>query len=145
MSTNVIITPLATAAGTTAAAPLLPFILAGAAVAGIGLFIAATDKRYAALKTKTREQLRDERWASMQFQTKDLDRLVRSACDNEFNATSLSPDASRIETILSEPIWLIREAEGVRLIGEESALGRFAVANTKSRAVEHFERRGYRV
>lgn len=145
MSTNVIITPVAAAAGTTAAAPLLPFILAGAAVAGVGLFIAATDKQYAALRTKTREQLRDERWASMQFQTKDLDRLVRSARDNEFKAMSLSADATRIETTLREPIWLIREPEGVRLIGQEHALSRFAVVNTKSRAVEHLEQRGYRV
>jgi hypothetical protein len=145
MSTNVIITPAAAVAGTAVVVPLLPYILAGAAIAGVGLFIAATDKRYAALRSKTRERLRDERWATMRLTTRDLDRLVRSARESEFNATSISPEAIRIETNLREPVWLVREPEGTRLIGQEQALRRLSIANTKSRALEHLKGCGYRV
>jgi hypothetical protein len=145
MSTNVIITPVAAAAGTTAAAPLLPFILAGAAVTGVGLFLAATDEQYAALRKKTREQLRDERWASMQLRTTDLDRLIRSACDVQFETKPLSREAVRLQTTSREPVWAVREPGGIRLIGHEHSIRDLAVAHTTSRAIEHLQARGYRV
>jgi len=144
MSTNVIITPVAAAAGT-AAAPLLPFIVAGAAIAGVGLFLAATDKEYAALRKKSREQLRAERWASMQLRTTDLDRLMRSARDVRFEMQSLSRDALRLQSTSREPVWAVREPEGIRLIGREDSLRHLAVAHTTSRAIEHLHGRGYRV
>lgn len=142
MSTNVIITPVAQAAGVAIAAPIL---LAGVAVAGVGLFLAATDEKYAALRKKTRNQLRDERWASMQLRSADLDRLMQTARDVHFDMTPLSREAVRLQTASHEPVWAVRDEEGIRLIGREQSLRHLAVAHTTSRAIEHLQGRGYRV
>ena len=144
MSTNVIITPVAAAAGT-AAAPILPLVLAAGAVLAVGLALAATDEEYAALVKKSREELRRERLATMQLRTADLDRLVRSAGEAHFRMTQLSNGSVRLRSGPGETLWAVRMAEGIRLVGHEHALRRLAVANTASRAIEHLQARGYRV
>src|SRR5262249_15119795 len=58
---------------------------------------------------------------------------------------ALSPDAIRVESMAREPIWLIREPDGIRLVGQEDSLSRLTVANTRSRIVEHLHGRGQRV
>ena len=145
MSTNVIITPVVAAAGTTAAAPILPFVLAAGAVLAVGMALAATDEEYAELVKKSREELRRQRLATMQLRTTDLDRLVRSADEARFRMTQLSDGSVRLRTGSRETLWAVRVPEGIRLVGHEHALRRLAVANTASRAVEHLQARGYRV
>ena len=145
MSTNVIISPVAAAAGTTAAAPILPLVLAAGAVLALGMALAATDEEYAALVKQSREELRRQRLATMQLRTTDLDRLVRSAGEAQFRMTPLAAGSVRLQTAARERIWLVRKPEGIRLVGHESALRRLAVANTTSRAVEHLQARGFRV
>lgn len=145
MSTNVIITPVAAAAGTTAAAPILPLVLAAGAVLAVGVALAATDEEYAALVKKSREELRRQRLATMQLRTTDLDRLVRSAGEARFHMTPLPNGSVRLRTGPQETLWAVRMPDGIRLVGHEHALRRLAVANTASRAVEHLETRGYRV
>lgn len=145
MSTNVIITPMAMAAGTTAAAPILPLILAAGAVLAVGLALAATDEEYAALVKQSREELRRQRLATMQLRTTDVARLVRSAGEAQFRMTPLAAGSVRLQTGSHERIWLVRKPEGIQLVGHENALRRLAVANTASRAVEHLQARGFRV
>lgn len=144
MSTNVIITPVAAATGITAAG-ILPLVLAAGAVWAVSRVLAATDAEYAALVEKSREELRRERLATMQLRTTDLDRLVRSAGEAQFRMTPLAAGSVRLQTGAHERIWLVREPEGLRLVGHEPALRRLAVANTTSRAVEHLQTRGFRV
>lgn len=143
MSTNVIITPVAAAAGVST--PILPFVLAAGAIWLVSRALAATDEEYAALMEKSREELRRERLATMQLRTTDLDRLVHSAGEAQFRMTPLSHGSVRLRTGSSEKIWAVRTPEGIRLVGYEHALRRLAVANTASRATEHLRARGYRV
>jgi len=145
MSTNVIITPVATAAAGTAAAPILPWIMAAGALWLVGRALAASDEEYAALMEKSREDLRRERLATMQLQSTDLQRLTRSAREAQFQPKSLSSGAVKLNGSPREPVWAVREPAGIRLVGNEQALRRLVVANTASRAVEHLEGKGYRV
>ena len=144
MSTNVIITPVATAAGT-AAAPILPLVLAAGAVLAVGIALAATDEEYATLVKKSREELRRQRLGTMQLRTTDLDRLVRSAGEAHFRMTPLAAGSVRLQTGAHQRIWLVPKPEGICLVGHEPALRRLVVANTTSRAVEHLQAGGYRV
>jgi hypothetical protein len=145
MSTNVIITPVASAAAGTAAAPIVPLLLAAGAVWLISRALAASDEEYAALMEKSREDLGRERLATMQLQSTDLQRLTRSAREVQFQPSSLAPDAVRLNGSVRGPVWAVREPAGIRLVGNEQALRRLVVANTASRAIEHLEGKGYRV
>lgn len=144
MSTNVIITPVAAAAGVTVTG-ILPLVLAAGAVWVVSRALADTDAEYAALVEKSREELRRERLSTMQLRTADLDRLVRSAGEAHFSMTQLSNGSVRVRTGPRETLWAVRMPEGIRLVGHEHALRRLAVANTASRAVEHLQARGFRV
>jgi hypothetical protein len=139
MSTNVIISPVAAATGTTAAAGILPLVVAAGAVWAVSRALAAHDLE------KSREELRRERLMTMQLRTADLDRLARSASEERLSVTPLSHDSIRLGSGHREHLWALRTPEGIRLVGHEESLRRLVRANTVSRAVEHLQARGFRV
>lgn len=145
MSTNVIITPVASAAAGTAAAPIVPLLLAAGAVWLVSRALAASDEEYAALMEQSREDLRGDRLATMQLQSTDLQRLTRSAREVQFRLTPLSQESVKLSNSPREPVWATRDAAGIRLIGNEQAIRRLSIANTASRAIEHLKGKGYRV
>jgi hypothetical protein len=145
MSTNVIITPVATAAAGTAVAPILPFIAVAGALWLLHRAVAATDEEYGRLLEQSRDGLKQERLMTMQLRTEDLGRVCRSGREMQFSMTRLSPESAKLRTETREPVWVVREPQGVRLVGSAHALRRLAVANTASRSIEYLQGRGFHV
>lgn len=145
MSTTVVIEP-AVPESRAGGAVLVPLAL----LAGTGLWAAVRaltdqDDTSGRLLEKSREQLREERWATMTLRSTDLDRFTRSAREARYLATPVGAGGVRLTAERGAAVWAARTPEGLRLVGTEASLRQLAVANTTSRAAEFLRARGFRV
>ncbi len=135
MSTVVVVTPFVT---------FTPLAVAAGAGWVMVQALAAQDVACARLLERSREELRRERWAAVTLRSSDLERLLRSAREARFRASSLASGV-RLTSDTGQPVWAARAGDGLQLVGREEALRPLLAADTRSRAVEFLRGRGFQV
>lgn len=144
MSTTVTVSPAVTTP-TSATGLLLPLALVGAGLWAVARAIAAQDETCARLLVKSREDLRQERLATLELRSEDLARLARSAREARLFTSALPGGSIRLRAEHGHPVWAMRTPTGIQLMGGEAAIRRLLIANTTSRAVEALRARGFQV